>query len=84
VTDDDERFSIVVFFDDGYHFTLDSDLLAKRAVLNTKQFIDLIEMSGLVETDRRIARIIITDSGDDTCFQWEKGKGVTFPPLALD
>lgn len=27
-----------------------------------------------------INRIIITDGGDNTCFCWEYGKGVTFPP----
>jgi hypothetical protein len=27
-----------------------------------------------------LARIIITDGGDCTVWEWEKGKGVTFPP----
>jgi hypothetical protein len=26
-------------------------------------------------------RVIITDGGDFTCFEWVNGKGVTFPPL---
>jgi hypothetical protein len=26
-----------------------------------------------------IRRIIITDDGDHTCFEWQHGRGVTFP-----
>jgi len=26
-------------------------------------------------------RVIITDGGDDTVFEWQPSKGVTFPPL---
>jgi hypothetical protein len=26
-----------------------------------------------------VRRIIITDGGDFTCFEWQHGKGVTFP-----
>jgi len=26
------------------------------------------------------ARVIITDGGDFTCFEWQAGKGVTYPP----
>jgi hypothetical protein len=25
-------------------------------------------------------RVIITDGGDSICFEWEFGKGITFPP----
>jgi len=27
-----------------------------------------------------IRRVIITDDGDHICFEWQFGKGVTFPP----
>jgi hypothetical protein len=29
-----------------------------------------------------IARVIVTDGGDFTCFEWKNGEGVTFPPEA--
>lgn len=31
-----------------------------------------------------IARVIITDGGDNCCFEWINGKGVTFPPRKPD
>lgn len=47
-----------------------------------------------VETARRLtrtvgarlgttARVIITDGLDFTCFEWQFGKGVTFPPESV-
>ena len=27
-----------------------------------------------------IRRVIITDGGDNTCFEWKNGEGVTYPP----
>jgi len=29
-----------------------------------------------------VERVIITDGGDDCCFEWKRGEGVTFPPEA--
>jgi hypothetical protein len=29
-------------------------------------------------------RVIITDGGDDCCFEWKKGEGITFPPELKD
>jgi hypothetical protein len=31
-----------------------------------------------------VARVIITDGGDFTCFEWRAGEGVTFPPRGTE
>jgi len=32
----------------------------------------------------RIQRVIVTDGGDHTVFEWKHGAGVTFPPPARE
>jgi hypothetical protein len=71
----DSEFSVVEFYSDGYHAYVERRLDAKNAVSLAKRCTDAATVaSGFV------VKVIITDGGDNTVFQWEHGKGVTFPP----
>ena len=71
----DSEFSVVEFYSDGYHAYVERRLDAKNAVNLAKRCTDAAMVaSGFV------VKVIITDGGDNTVFQWELGKGVTFPP----
>jgi hypothetical protein len=71
----DSEFSVVEFYSDGYHAYVERRLDAKNAVNLAKRCTDAAMVaSGFV------VKVIITDGGDNTVFQWEHGKGVTFPP----
>jgi hypothetical protein len=70
-----EEFSVYLFFADGSSY-------CERQFVSDKEAVELA-----AECSRRpaavvglIRRIIITDGGDDTCFEWVFGQGVTFPP----
>jgi hypothetical protein len=68
-----ERFSVYWFDKDGYSTHEGEDLDAEHAVLLAKHLSDSVGgRNGMV------ARIIITDNMDCTCFEWRHGKGVTF------
>jgi hypothetical protein len=70
-----ELFDVVRFFADGSHEPVKRNVGAAEAVLTAK-----------AETMRPavvlgvVVRIIITDSGDLTVFDWRAGQGVIFPP----
>jgi hypothetical protein len=64
------EFSVVEFYDDGTHAYVERWLDAEHAVKLA---------SKLAQQQRdSVDRIIITDGGDFTVFEWTKGKGVTF------
>lgn len=71
----DEKFSVYQFFEDEsyervrYLVPLDEALLAVRHYCNS-----VGARLGVT------VRVIITDSGDLTCFEWKNGQGVVFPP----
>ena len=71
----EDEFSVVEFFADDTHRYVERRLSAEDAVKLAKFW-----------TERPAARlgfmikVIITDGGDFTVFQWEHDKGVTFPP----
>lgn len=71
------EFSVYQFFpDDDYEEVLgfvDAET-AMRTVVSLSQSI-----GGRIGTT---VRVIITDGGDCICFEWEFGKGVTFPTEA--
>jgi FMN phosphatase YigB (HAD superfamily) len=67
----DNEFNVVEFYDDDYHTTIDRWMDAKSAVELAARLVKLEQ--------KHVNRIIITDGGDNTVFQWEQGKGVTFP-----
>lgn len=70
------EFSVYQFFDNGMYEAVarfvSDEYAVKRAFELTKT---IGAKRGIVQ------RIIITDGGDLTVFEWQYGKGVVFPPL---
>lgn len=64
-----DEFSVWVFLASGRHVPVVRYTDAKRAVAMAR---------GAARS--RASRIIITDGGDDTVFEWRRGEGVTWPP----
>jgi hypothetical protein len=69
-----DEFSVYLFFPDESSF-------CERQFIGAREAVELA-----AECSRRpaaiagsIRRIIITDGGDDTVFEWLYGQGVTFP-----
>jgi hypothetical protein len=72
-----ERFSVYQFLADGSHEQVRELVPAEEAVKAAHHYThNVAARLGMVE------RVIITDGGDDTCFEWKRGEGVTFPPEA--
>jgi hypothetical protein len=71
-----ERFSVCTFSADGsYEYVHPRFVPAVEAVRMARACIESIGAKvGIIE------RVIITDGGDATNFEWEYGRGVTFPP----
>jgi hypothetical protein len=79
--DDDDRaeFSVCQFFpDDSYEYVL-RFVRAKEAIERAKRLTESV--GGRIGT---IKRIIVTDGGDFTVFEWQFGKGVTFPQMNIE
>jgi len=75
MSDSTERFSVVQFFmDDSYEYVR-RFVPAQEAIDAAKRY--TTSVGARIGTTKRV---IITDSGDMTCFEWVYGKGVTFPP----
>jgi hypothetical protein len=75
MNDDGETFSVCQFFRDGTSEYVRRNVPAKEAVEAAQHYTSSVAASlGMVE------RVIITDSGDQTNFEWQHGKGVTYPP----
>jgi hypothetical protein len=71
----DGEFSVYQFFPDESYEEVLRFTDAKTAVETAKRLTE--SLGGRLGTTRRI---IITDGGDFTCFEWKHGEGVTFPP----
>ncbi len=68
-----DEFAVWLFFPDESHICEQRGLGPKAAVELAKDFTERpAAKAGM------ISRIIITDDGDNTCFEWTFGKGVTF------
>ncbi len=68
-----DEFSVWLFFPDGSYVPEKRWIGAEEAVKLAKSCTERpAAVAGF------IPRIIITDGGDCTCFEWEHGKGVTF------
>lgn len=72
-----ELYSVVQFFRDDTHEYVRRGLEAKEAVETASHYCSSVGAKLGTTT-----RVIITDGGDDTVFEWQFGKGVTFPPEA--
>ena len=70
-----DEFSVWLFFPDGSHVAEDQWLEGEEAVRLARDVTARpAAKAGL------IARVIITDGGDYTVFEWKHGHGVTYPP----
>jgi len=69
------EFSVVQFFPDDTHETICAFVDARTAVETAKSYTD--RPAALIGI---IRRVIITDGGDYTVFEWKFGEGVTYPP----
>ena len=70
-------FSISMFYPDGTHETIDDEFEAGEAVHLALRLIKIFK-----RTDRSLQpaeKVIITDGGGRTVFEWQSKKGVTFP-----
>ena len=68
------EYSVYQFFPDERYEPVARLIGAEEAVRLAKQLSE--SLGARLGTTRRI---IITDGGDETVFQWEYGRGVTFP-----
>lgn len=71
----ENEFSVWIFFPDGSHidegrFLKDQDAVQLAYEVTKRP----AAQAGIIK------RVIITDGGDCTCFEWQFGKGVTYPP----
>lgn len=69
-----ELFNVVQFFENGDHEYVQRGLEAGPAVERAKALTESV--GGRLGTTHRV---IITDGGDSTVFEWVFGEGVTFP-----
>lgn len=75
-----ERFSVCMFNEAGEHTYLRPRFVpAAEAVRMAFACIESVSAKVGI-----IRRVIITDGGDHTNFEWEFGRGVTFPPRASE
>jgi hypothetical protein len=70
-----DEFSVWQFFATGYYERVREYVNAQEAIKAVEHYTDNIAVKlGIVN------RVIITDGGDNICFEWKRGEGVTFPP----
>lgn len=69
------EFNVVQFFDDGTSEYVRRHVDAKEAVETAKLYTESV--GARIGTT---VRVIITDDGDMTNFEWKRGEGVTYPP----
>lgn len=69
-----DEFSVYQFFEDGSYEKVRSFVGAEEAVKAAKHYCNSVAAKiGVVH------RVIITDGGDCTVFEWKYGEGVVFP-----
>lgn len=73
--DDENEYSVVQFFDNGMYERVRDHVCAKEAVDAAHHY-----CSSVGARLGYVTMVIITDGEDYRVFQWEHGKGVTFPP----
>ena len=71
------EFSVCQFFRDGSYEYVRRYVGAEEAVKAAHHYSHSVGAQLGV-----VARVIITDGGDCTVFEWKRGEGVTFPPEA--
>ncbi len=73
------EFSVCQFFDDGYHEYVRRYVSVEEAFAAFRHYTTSVAAQAGMTT-----RVIITDGGDNCCFEWQCGKGVTYPPRGDD
>lgn len=73
MSDDDDEFSVAVFNADGKYAYAARWLSMENAVKVAKLLTDHVGMFPA------LSRVIITDGGDSTVFEWKRGVGITWP-----
>ena len=72
-----KEFSVCQFFSDGKYEYVRRFVEPEEAVKAAKHYTDSVAAKiGITQ------RVIITDGGDCCVFEWEYGKGITWPKLA--
>jgi hypothetical protein len=73
--DDAHEFSVCQFFEDGSYEYVRRNVSAEEAVNAAKHYTTSVgARMGMTK------RVIITDGGDCTNFEWKYGEGITYPP----
>jgi len=71
------EFSTVQFFEDGTHEYVRRFVSPEEAVEAAEHYIkNVAARIGIT------VKVIVTDGGDYTNFQWERDKGISYPPDA--
>ena len=70
-----DEFSVVQFFEDGSYEYVRRYVSVEEAMKAAHHYCTSVGVKmGFVK------RVIITDGGDCTCFDWHSDKGIVFPP----
>ncbi|QOZ25322.1 hypothetical protein [Bradyrhizobium sp. CCBAU 51753] len=69
------EFSVCQFFEDGSYEVVRSFVGPKEAVEAAKHY-----TSSVAAKTGIVRRVIITDGGDFTNFEWRYGEGIVYPP----
>jgi hypothetical protein len=73
--DEREEFSVAIFFpDDSYTYAQRWMTLEQAVHVAKRQTSKPAALIGMIK------KVIITDGGDHTVFEWQYGKGITYPP----
>ncbi|OLB83116.1 MAG: hypothetical protein AUI15_36650 [Actinobacteria bacterium 13_2_20CM_2_66_6] len=72
-----EQFSVYQFFPDGTYECVRTHVDLTEAIRAAKHYSSSVG-AGMGST----LRVIITDNGDNTVFEWKHGEGIVFPPMA--
>jgi len=79
MSDDDltrDEFSVYIFLPFDWHMPLVKSTSIEDAMKVAKRATE-----AKIGPASRAERIIITDGGDYTVFEWTRDRGITFPPL---
>jgi hypothetical protein len=71
----DNEFSVWQFFKDGSYEKVRDHVSATDAMEAVRHYTDNVAVRMGITV-----RVIITDGGDSTCFEWKNGEGIVFPP----
>ena len=75
----EEKFNVIQFFGDNTYHTYADEVDATTALKAAYQLIhDIGCQTGM------IVRVIITDVGDCTNFEWKFGEGIVYPPEIVE